>query len=79
MHFRYSNLMNIIFVTFMYGLAMPILFPIALLGIFNMYVTERYSFAYVYRKPPMIGNRLNESALNVLKFAPVFMMLFGYW
>lgn len=33
-HFRYASLLNQIYVTFMYGLVLPILFPICLLSIF---------------------------------------------
>jgi len=32
MHFKYSGMMNVLFVCFMYGLAIPLLFPIALLA-----------------------------------------------
>ena len=49
LHFRYSNIMNQVFVSFTHGLAIPLLFPIALLGIINMYVAERLQFAYFYK------------------------------
>ena len=49
--------------TFSYGLIMPILWPITLIHIFNLYVIERLQFAYFYPKPPMIGNTLNETGL----------------
>ncbi len=37
MHYKYSTLLNIVFVTFMYGLGMPILFPIACLSCVILY------------------------------------------
>ena len=40
-HFRYAALLNQIYVTFAYGLTIPILFPICLLSIFNSYVVEK--------------------------------------
>lgn len=43
----------------MYALFMPIIVPIALLGIFNMYCVERLALAYYYRKPPMFDEKLN--------------------
>jgi hypothetical protein len=49
MHFRYSAQMVMIYVAFMYGLFMPIIFFIALVGIFNMYVVERLALCYYYR------------------------------
>lgn len=71
--------MNFVFVSFTYGLIMPILFPITLLALVNLYVVERYQFAYLYRKPPIMGNDLNKKALDVMKMAPVIMFTFGYW
>ena len=57
---RYSALMNIVFVSFFYGVGMPTLFPNTLLGLINMYICERLQFVYFYKKPPMMGNQLNE-------------------
>lgn len=79
MHFKYSGLMNILFVTFMYGLAIPLLFPIALLAYTVLYTCERLTITYFFRKPPMFDEKLNESAISKMKWAPIFMMFFGYW
>ena len=35
LHFKYSEVLNVTFIAMMYGLAMPILFPIACLNLFN--------------------------------------------
>lgn len=79
LHFRYSNIMNQIFVCFTYGLTIPMLFPITLLSLLNHYAVERYNFIYNYRKPPMLANKLNEGALSIMKVAPLFMLSFGWW
>lgn len=42
LHYKYSMLLNTTYVTMMYGLAMPILFPIAALNYFVFWSTERY-------------------------------------
>jgi len=34
---------------------------------------------YYFKKPPMFDEKLNESVIGTLKWAPVFMMIFGYW
>ena len=47
MHLKYGAVMNTIFTTLMYGLALPVLFPIAALTVLNMYVVERLSIAYL--------------------------------
>jgi hypothetical protein len=79
LHIRYAFVFNTIFVCFTYGLALPILFPITLFTLVNMYVSERFLFAYYYRKPPIFGGAFNDGALKILTYAPWFMIGFGYW
>lgn len=79
LHFKYSSVMNVTFVTFMYGLALPILFPIALITFLVLYTMERLTVTYYYRKPPMYDEKMNEAAIGILKWAPFAMMVFGFW
>lgn len=79
LHFKYSSVLNITFITFMYGLALPVLFPIALLAFFVLYVTEKLTLTYFYKKPPMYDEKLNDAALGILKWAPIAMVMFGFW
>lgn len=62
-HFRYASILNDVWVTFTYGIALPTLFPICLLGLFNMYVAEKLMFAYFYKQPPMYDNKLNRRTI----------------
>jgi len=78
-NFRYSTLLNMIYVTFTHGLALPILFPICFVGIAITYVIESYQLAYFYKKPPMLDNRINDHVLKILKYAPASMMIGSYW
>lgn len=68
-----------VYVSFMYGMFIPLLFPVALLGIFNMYVNDRLCLAFYYKRPPMYDSKLNESALSVLMYAPFACFILGYW
>jgi hypothetical protein len=52
MHFKYSAMLNIVFVTMMYGIALPILFLYAILGLTVLWVSEKLLFFYTYRLPP---------------------------
>lgn len=52
-HYKNSYIMNGIFVTMLYGPALPILFPICLAKLCFMYIMERIMVAYFYCKPPM--------------------------
>ena len=57
----------------------PILFPIALVGIINMYIVERITLAWFYRQPPSFDGKLNDAAIRILSFAPLGMFILGYW
>lgn len=79
MHYKYSTVMNICFVTMMFGFGLPILFPIATLSFAVLYFLEKTLLIYVYRMPPMYDERLSQSVLDKLRWAPVFFLAFGYW
>lgn len=79
MHFKYATAMNTIYTTFMYGLAIPVLFPIAFITFFNIYLVEKLCVAYWYQKPPMYGPELNTAALDMMRWAPLAFFIFGYW
>lgn len=79
MHFKYSAILNIVFVTFMFGLALPMLFVYAVLGIAVLWFSEELMFYYSYRLPPMYDESLAKSVLSKMRAAPVFMLCSGYW
>ena len=79
MHFKYSALLNIVFVTMTYGYGIPILFPIAAASITILYLVEKTMLYYGYRLPPMYDERLSQSVINTLYYAPLFFLGFGYW
>lgn len=79
MHFKYSSIMTITFITFMYGYGIPMLFPIACVSFLVLFVVEKMLLFYGYRLPPMYDEKLNESVLNKLQFAPILYLAFGYW
>ena len=41
MHFKYSTMLNVTFITMMYGVGVPVLYPIALVSFIVLYVVER--------------------------------------
>ena len=78
-HYKYSTILNTTFVTFMYGLGLPILFPVAVVGFFVLLVVEKAMLYYSYRAPPMYDDRLNKSVLHHMTYAPLLFLGFGYW
>mmetsp|Transcript_21710 Transcript_21710/g.16011 ORF Transcript_21710/g.16011 Transcript_21710/m.16011 type:complete len:569 (+) Transcript_21710:1-1707(+) len=78
-HYKYSSILNITFVTFMYGLGIPAMWPIAVVQYFVLYIVEKLMIYYSYRQPPMYDNKLNDRVLGILSYAPLFLLTFGYW
>lgn len=79
MSYKYSALLTTVCVTFMYGIALPELFPIASLTFFNYYVVDKFLITYFYQRPPLYDDKLNKTALELMKFGPMLMLFFGYW
>lgn len=78
-HYKYSAILNISFVTMMYGAGIPILFPIAVAALTVLYLMEKMMLYYSYRQPPMYDEKLNNNVLYLLGYAPLFFLAFGYW
>lgn len=78
-HYRYSTLMVSVWVCFMYGLGLPILFPVCLLTMVCLYMSERLAICYLYKQPPMYDDKLNNTAIDILSWAPLFMLSVGVW
>lgn len=78
-HFKYSDTLNITFLAMLYGLGMPIMFPMAALIISNQRLAERAQVAFVMREPPAMDNALSKSVLGILKFAPLCLLFNSFW
>lgn len=65
-HKRYSSLLNFCCFPFVHGIGMPILWPITLFGIINIYVFETVLMAYYFKKPPLFSTELNNEAFKIL-------------
>lgn len=78
-HLRFSTIMNLTFVCFMYGTALPLLYPIALWSFFVLYSLERLLVCYYYKQPPALDDKLTQSSLKMLLWAPIVHMMLSYW
>lgn len=63
----------------LYGSGIPILFPIGLVALSVIYLTDRFSLAYFYRMPPSYGDELNTSCIKGILFYPIFYAGIGFW
>ena len=79
MHYKYSSILTIAYITFLYGFGMPVLFPIAMLSFLVLYMVEKIMLFYGYVMPPMYDERLSNDVLRKLQFAPLLYVCFAYW
>lgn len=76
---KYAFILTVIYIAFLFGPGAPILFPIALLSLLSLYVTERLCMAYVYQRPPIYTTALNDLVLRLLAGAPVLYVAVAAW
>ena len=79
MHFKYASLLNITFITFLYGYGIPLLFPVATFAILVLYLVEKTMLYYAYQQPPMYDKTLSQNVYSNMLWAPVFYCAFAYW
>jgi hypothetical protein len=69
----------LLFITLVFGLAFPLLYVIAILGIILQYMVERYTLAKFYRLPPKFSLDLTFWNIGVLRAAPFCTMSIAFW
>lgn len=78
-HYKYSSILNITFVTFTYGFGLPLLFPLAAGALFVLFCVEKMMIYYSYREPPTYDAKMNTAVLGLMTWAPLLFLSFGYW
>mmetsp|Transcript_5869 Transcript_5869/g.7950 ORF Transcript_5869/g.7950 Transcript_5869/m.7950 type:complete len:188 (+) Transcript_5869:583-1146(+) len=78
-HYGFSSLLVIIFVTFSFGFGIPVLFPIASLAIGVLYRVEKFCLYYIYKQPPMYDKEMTQKIAETMRLAPVLYLFTGYW
>ena len=78
-HTKYSQMLNVTYVTMMYGVGLPTLFPIALVSYFIFWATERYQVAYCFQLPPAMDDKMTVNAMKLFGYTPILFLFNGYW
>ena len=78
-HWKYSFILNVVFICSLFGPIMPILFPIGLCSLIVLYVVERLMLAYSYQRPPMFDSTLNRTTLELMYMAPLIYAFSAAW
>ena len=59
-HAKHSEVLNNVYVTFLYGVGMPILFPLCTLNFLNQWICERMVIAKFMQLPPALDDSLMQ-------------------
>ena len=77
--YKYAYMITLTWVTMLFGPGIPILFPIALIGMINLYTTNQVMLAYVCKRPPTYDESMTITTIRLLKLAPLLYALMGAW
>jgi len=75
----YSQLITLMYVTFMYGSGMPLLYIIALVSIFCIYWMDKISLLRWYKTPPRYSSKLMARAWMWMTPMLVIHLCLGFW
>lgn len=74
-----AGILNFALTCFMYGLGLPILFPIALLCLIPIYLYEKKMLTRQVRLPINYNPKMNEQFLSMLLWGPILYAGIGFW
>ena len=78
-HVKYAEVMNVVFVTLMYGPGLPVLYVIAVAHYFIYYSVATWSLCYDISLPPSMDIQMARSSIRLLKWAPLLLLANAYW
>ena len=79
MHYKFSYILTVVYIAFMFGPLLPILFLSCTASIGCLYLVEKLTMAFAYRMPPMYDDELITFVLCMLSYAPLLYALMACW
>ncbi|EAR89910.3 tRNA (GuanineN(7))methyltransferase, putative (macronuclear) [Tetrahymena thermophila SB210] len=76
---RYAQIMNIIFVCFLYSSGLPLLIITTFLYLISTYYVDKFAMLRLCRKPPQFGKNLEDIIRNILWISIPLHCLLGIW
>ena len=78
-HYRYSNVLLSVTMTFLYGGALPILYPIACFNFVFVWIYERILVIFYYREPPSYDETMTLRCILFCRIAAVAGLAVSFW
>jgi len=77
--YRYASLLTWLFVVIVYGMGMPILYPLGALNFLIGYWVDKYLLLNHYRSPPMFSHYMALNVLAWFKWALFWHFMVSLW
>lgn len=78
-YFKCANISLIVFITLIFGQALPCLYLITLVSILIQYLMERLNLTYFYRLPPKFQITCTLTNIRIMSFAPLISLCITFW
>ena len=78
-YYQYAYMLTVVWITFLFGQLIPMLFPIGLIALIVLYLTDRLLLAYSYRAPPVYDRKMATLSIFMLQFATIMYVAIGAW
>lgn len=79
MHYRMVSMLLQITIALLYGVALPILYPIALIGLVIQSVIDRLLLCYFYREPPHYDEKSTLQVIKIIEFVAISSLFHHFW
>jgi hypothetical protein len=76
---RNSQVLNLVFTSYLYSSAMPFLNIVTMVALFCLYWTDKYLVLRHYKKPPLLSYHLNDAAIKFIPFIIIMHCSFGIY
>lgn len=76
---KYPRLMNMVCLAIMYGMSLPILFPIVFVALIISYIVDKLAVVYYHRKPPLYDDALNRDSVSFMKWSALLYAGLAFW
>jgi hypothetical protein len=77
--YRYSTMLNTIFISLMYGTGMPILYLFGFISFWLTYWVDKWTLLRIYQTPPMFNKELLKTSREWINVAIIIHFVFGFW
>lgn len=78
-YYKTANTTIMVFITLIFGPALPVLYIISLISIGSAYFIDRLALTYFYRLPPKYSDKLTLLNLKIMSFAPIISLIYTFW